>query len=56
MKEKKLEKEWLSFIKYYGSLMITFYFKDFETYKMIRTDASYKDLFQEIALIENQLA
>ena len=54
-KNNETQKEWMSLIKYYGMLPISIYFKDYETYKIIREDVSYKELFNEIAFLESEL-
>lgn len=54
-KNNNTKKEWMDLVKYYGMLPMSIYFKDYETYSMIREEVSYKDLSNEIAFLENEL-
>ncbi len=55
MKTDKFQKEWENLTEHFGLLTVTFYLQDFETYKMIITDVNYKDVFEEITLLEIEL-
>ena len=55
MKTDKFQKEWKNLIEHFGLLTVTFYLQDFKIYKMIRTDITYKDVFEEIELLKKEL-